>query len=70
MSFTPWQHELDVALAAVRDAAMLARDIRRQIGHLALLKEDRSPVTVADFAVQGVVARRLGEEFPGDPLVA
>lgn len=70
MNFKSWQPELDVALGAVRDAAVLARDIRRQIGNAALMKEDRSPGTVADFAVQAVVARRLGEKCPGDPLVA
>ena len=35
-----------------------------------LLKADRSPVTVADFAVQALVAHRLGQAFPDDPLVA
>ena len=65
-----WQRELDVALGAVRNAAMLARDIRRQIGDQAFLKADRSPVTVADFAVQALVADRLGQAFPDDPLVA
>lgn len=70
MNFEPWQHECDVALGAVREAAILARDMRKQIGKEALLKADRSPVTVADFAVQAIVARRLGDAFPGDPVVA
>jgi 3'(2'), 5'-bisphosphate nucleotidase len=70
MNFDLWQHECDVALGAVREAAILARDIRKQIGTEALLKADRSPVTVADFAVQAIVARRLGDAFPGDPVVA
>lgn len=34
------------------------------------MKGDRSPVTVADFAVQASVARSLMESFPADPLVA
>jgi 3'(2'), 5'-bisphosphate nucleotidase len=34
-----------------------------------LTKGDRSPVTVADFAVQALVARRLAEQLPGDALV-
>jgi 3'(2'), 5'-bisphosphate nucleotidase len=34
-----------------------------------LTKEDRSPVTVADFAVQALIARRLAEHLPGAALV-
>jgi 3'(2'), 5'-bisphosphate nucleotidase len=34
-----------------------------------LTKDDRSPVTVADFAVQAVIARRLAEHMPGAALV-
>ena len=70
MNADPWQRELDVAFRAVRDGAVLARDLRRQIGQRALLKDDRSPVTVADFAVQALIAHRLAEMFPDDPLVA
>jgi 3'(2'), 5'-bisphosphate nucleotidase len=70
MNLDPWQREFDVALGTVRQAAMLARDIRQEIGEHALLKADRSPVTVADFSVQALVAHRLGQAFPDDPLVA
>jgi 3'(2'), 5'-bisphosphate nucleotidase len=70
MNLQPWQQEFNVALGAVREGAKLARDIRQQIGEHALLKADRSPVTVADFAVQALVAHRLGQAFPDDPLVA
>jgi 3'(2'), 5'-bisphosphate nucleotidase len=34
-----------------------------------LTKDDRSPVTVADFAVQALVARRLAEQLPGSTLI-
>lgn len=71
MNVDPWQSEFDVALAAVRDTTALARSIQQQqLGGPALVKADRSPVTVADFAVQALVAHRLGQEFPKDPLVA
>jgi len=65
-----WQHECDVALGAVREAAVLARTLRQQIGASAIRKADQSPVTVADFAVQALVAHRLASAFPDDPLVA
>src|SRR5262249_48060909 len=35
----------------------------------ALTKSDRSPVTVADFAAQAIIAQRLATERPGDVLV-
>lgn len=66
----PWHHEFDLAVAAVRDGAILARDLRQRVGERAFLKADQSPVTVADFAVQALVAHRLGQAFPDDPLVA
>lgn len=57
------------AIAAVREAALLARRIQKDLVTPALTKEDRSPVTVADFAVQAVVARRLAESLPGAILI-
>ena len=65
-----WRHECEVALGAVRDGAMLARQIRQRIGTETFQKSDRSPVTVADFAVQALVASRLPRAFPRDPIVA
>ena len=70
MNLEPWQREVNVALGVVREGAALARDIRQRLGGHALLKADRSPVTVADFSVQALVAHRLGQAFPDDPLVA
>lgn len=66
----PWRREFDVACQAVRDGAILARDIRRQIVGRVVEKPDRSPVTVADFAVQALIAHRLASACPGIPLVA
>ena len=70
MNADPWQQEFDVALRAVREGALLARDVREHIGNRPLVKADRSPVTVADFAGQALIAHRLAEAFPDDPLVA
>jgi 3'(2'), 5'-bisphosphate nucleotidase len=66
----PYKTELDTALTIVRQAALLARRIQAEMISPALSKSDRSPVTVADFAVQALVARRLMEAFPADPLMA
>jgi 3'(2'), 5'-bisphosphate nucleotidase len=71
---TPWSHhplarELDVALAAVREAGSLCREVGRAVDRGALAKPDRSPVTVADFGAQALICRSLGEAFPADPVM-
>jgi 3'(2'), 5'-bisphosphate nucleotidase len=61
--------ESQFAIDAVREASRLARRIQREMVGSGLTKDDRSPVTVADFAVQAVIARRLAEQLPGAVLV-
>ncbi len=67
MNFTT--PEVRFAIDAVRRASLLVREIQAEMVSPALTKEDRSPVTVADFASQALVARLLEEAFPNDPLV-
>src|SRR5690349_16577864 len=61
--------EARFAIEAVREASLLARRIQREMVTGALTKDDRSPVTVADFAVQAFIARRLAEHLPGSALI-
>ncbi len=68
--FEDYSKEANFALQAVRVASVLCRDIQGEMVTPALSKSDRSPVTVADFASQAVVARMLKETLPEDPLVA
>jgi 3'(2'), 5'-bisphosphate nucleotidase len=70
MHFTSHNPEAEFALHAVRQAALLARHIQDELAPPALLKDDRSPVTVADFAIQAVLSHGLAQAFPADPLVA
>jgi 3'(2'), 5'-bisphosphate nucleotidase len=68
-----WEHharEAEFALQAVRAAAGLCREVLREAGNASLRKADTSPVTVADFASQALIARGLAEAFPDDPLIA
>ena len=58
------------ALEAVDRAARLARRIQAEEASHRLTKKDQSPVTVADFAVQAIVARLLQISFPTSTLVA
>ena len=65
-----FEHELSVAVDAVRLASSLCRLVQSEIAPDALEKKDRSPVTVADFASQAVICRFLRDTFPDDPIVA
>ena len=66
-----YEQERAVALDAVKEAVALCVAVsgacRREGG---LDKDDRSPVTVADFGVQALVLDRLARAFPDDGLVA
>ena len=65
-----YKQEAEFALKAVREGALLARQIRKDFGQVHIQKRDRSPVTLADYGVQALVSGRLEESFPEDPLVA
>lgn len=67
MSFT---RELEVGVAAVRQAARACRAVQRQITPDVLDKKDKSPVTVADFASQAIICKALSEVFPQDAVIA
>lgn len=50
------------ALPAIVDACRVTRAVQLKLDQIAAVtKDDRSPVTVADFAAQAVIARRLSE---------
>lgn len=63
-----YAQELSIAVAAVRRAAEVCRNVQRAIP-AAMEKQDKSPVTIADFASQAVICRALGEAFPNDPII-
>ena len=64
--------ERHFATQIVEEACGLARRVQQQITAtgMAISKDDRSPVTIADLAIQAVISRRLNDRFPGDPLLA
>ncbi len=65
-----FEWEREVAVQAVRDAARLCRAVAAEIAPEAMAKKDKSPVTVADFGSQAIVAHALALSFPDDPLIA
>lgn len=65
-----YERERQVAIRAVRDAARLCEAVRRDLDRRdRQTKEDRSPVTVADYGAQALVSLALAAAFPDDPVI-
>lgn len=60
--------ELSVALSAVLRASVVTTSIFQTIP-ASITKEDKSPVTLGDFAAQAVVNTLLSKYFPNDGIV-
>ncbi|TVQ32390.1 MAG: 3'(2'),5'-bisphosphate nucleotidase [Phycisphaeraceae bacterium] len=66
-----YDHRLAAARKAVADACVVCRSVQRDLEQIrAVTKDDRSPVTVADWASQAVIVRRLREELGHVNMVA
>ena len=62
--------EKEVAIEAIRRAATLCAAVRAEmVGADSLEKDDKSPVTVADFGAQALVCQYLRAAFPQDIIV-
>ncbi len=61
--------EIKFAIHSVRQASALVKQVQAEMISSALTKEDRSPVTVADFAAQALIGHLLDKNFPDDPLI-
>ncbi|MBN2525268.1 MAG: 3'(2'),5'-bisphosphate nucleotidase [Deltaproteobacteria bacterium] len=64
-----YQKEREVAIKAIADAAVICKNVQREISPDVLEKKDKSPVTVADFGSQALVCKALGEVFPAIPVI-
>src|SRR4030042_1221921 len=63
--------EVMTALQAAIQASALCEKIRIDLaGGGALLKSDRSPVTIADYGSQAIICKMIREKFPHDSIVA
>jgi len=67
-----YEAERETAVEIVAEVCGLTRRVQDTIVAAgdALIKGDRSPVTLADLAAQVVVSLRLAQGFPDDPLLA
>ena len=62
---------MQVAVAAVTAAGRITRSVQADLEQLRVVtKDDRSPVTLADYAAQAVVAQHLASKLPDLRLVA
>lgn len=64
------QTEQKLVLNLLRTSSQIGRTVQSEISLGRWDKQDKSPVTVADLAIQAFVGGRLLQEFPGDPLMA
>jgi 3'(2'), 5'-bisphosphate nucleotidase len=65
-----YEEELRIGIRAVQRAGAVCRRVAQGFDRIrALEKDDRSPVTMADFASQAVISRFIRNAFPDDPIV-
>lgn len=64
-----YEQEKQIAIEAVRQAAKLCETVRLEIVPEAIEKQDKSPVTVADYGSQAIICRALAAAFPQDSVV-
>nr|AAK67489.1 HAL2 [Candida albicans] len=69
----PYQKELKVATLAVKCASLLTKQLSDSIVQTAksgtLTKDDKSPVTIGDFASQAIINHAIKLNFPNDEIV-
>ena len=65
-----YEREKQIAIEAVTLASQLCSAVRTEIvGVASLAKDDKSPVTIADFGSQALVCHHVRAGFPRDPIV-
>lgn len=69
-----YEKELKIAQLAIQRASIVSKNILKDYHNLyskkTITKQDHSPVTIADYAVQAVVIQSITENFPNDKFVA
>ncbi|KAI1759297.1 carbohydrate phosphatase [Hypoxylon sp. FL1150] len=66
---SPYSGELRVAIGAVQSAAKLSQAVIANDDKGVVQKDDLSPVTVADFAIQALLTATIHHAFPNDKFV-
>ncbi|KAG2201326.1 hypothetical protein INT47_001414 [Mucor saturninus] len=69
-SLRNYKKNKSVAIQAVLSASKVCQSVfQHLVANETLTKDDKSPVTVADFSAQAIVNTCLKEHFPADPIV-
>lgn len=66
---SPYRQELLTAISVVQQAAKLSQSLLSSRDKGVIEKDDLSPVTVGDFAIQALLAATLHRAFPDDGFV-
>ncbi|KAI1384835.1 carbohydrate phosphatase [Hypoxylon trugodes] len=66
---SPYSKELQVAIGAIQSAAKLSQAVISIEDKGVIEKDDLSPVTVADFAIQALLTATVHHAFPNDKFV-
>ncbi|KAI0424041.1 carbohydrate phosphatase [Xylaria sp. FL1042] len=66
---SPYAHELQVAIGAVQSAAKISQRVLSADDKGTVEKDDLSPVTIADFAIQALLTATIHGVFPNDNFV-
>ncbi|KAI1098260.1 carbohydrate phosphatase [Jackrogersella minutella] len=66
---SPYSKELQVAIKAIQSAAKLSQAVISIEDKGVIEKDDLSPVTVADFAIQALLTATVHNAFPNDKFV-
>ncbi|KAI0392920.1 carbohydrate phosphatase [Xylariaceae sp. FL0594] len=66
---SPYSKELQVAIGAVQSAAKLSQAVLVKSDKGTIEKDDLSPVTIADFAIQALLTATIQDAFPDDDFV-
>ena len=65
------EFEKKKAIEAVLKAARLCQQVQSDLAHTdSIEKDDRSPVTIADFGSQALICQAICDAFPGDAIMA
>lgn len=66
---SPYSQELKIAIGAVQAAAKISQSVLSDDDKGTVEKDDLSPVTIADFAIQALLTATIQSAFPGDNFV-
>ncbi|KAI5962976.1 MET22 [Candida pseudojiufengensis] len=70
MSTNPYHKELQIATLAVKRASILTKQLSDSISQAGTItKDDKSPVTIGDFASQAIINHAVKLNFPQDEIV-